>query len=89
VVIEDADALAGRLGRGVARVRALGPVGSRLWIESAATGVEIDDSPVVGNGRIELPRWVREQAVSVTLHRYGNVRDRQSPEVPAVVATSI
>ena len=89
VVVEPDGTLAGRLGAGIDRLRALGPVDNRLWLEAAATGVEIDDSPVVATGRVELLRWVREQAVSVTLHRYGNVRDRTSPEAPAVVATAV
>lgn len=35
--------------------------------------IYVDDRPVVRNGRIELLRYVREQAVSTTLHRYGNL----------------
>jgi RHH-type proline utilization regulon transcriptional repressor/proline dehydrogenase/delta 1-pyrroline-5-carboxylate dehydrogenase len=31
------------------------------------------DAPLSTHGRIELTRWVREQSVSETLHRYGNV----------------
>lgn len=33
----------------------------------------VDDRPVVGDGRIELLRYVREQAVSRTRHRFGNL----------------
>jgi len=33
----------------------------------------LDDRPVVTDGRIELARYLREQAVSRTLHRFGNL----------------
>jgi hypothetical protein len=28
---------------------------------------------VTGHGRVELPRWLREQALSLTQHRHGRV----------------
>jgi RHH-type proline utilization regulon transcriptional repressor/proline dehydrogenase/delta 1-pyrroline-5-carboxylate dehydrogenase len=31
------------------------------------------DAPVLANGRLELRWYLREQTVSRTLHRYGNV----------------
>ncbi len=31
------------------------------------------DAPVVAEGRVELTRWTREQSVTETRHRYGNV----------------
>ena len=33
----------------------------------------VDDNPVVDHGRVELLRWLREQAISRTRHRYGTV----------------
>jgi len=36
-------------------------------------GLSVLDMPILANGRIELLRWHREQAVSQTLHRYGNI----------------
>ena len=33
----------------------------------------VDDRPMMLNGRIELPRYLREQAISETLHRFGNL----------------
>lgn len=33
----------------------------------------LDDRPPIGDGRIELLRYVREQTVSRTLHRFGNL----------------
>jgi RHH-type proline utilization regulon transcriptional repressor/proline dehydrogenase/delta 1-pyrroline-5-carboxylate dehydrogenase len=36
-------------------------------------GVVVDDQPITGNPHVELLRWLREQAISRTLHRFGNV----------------
>jgi RHH-type proline utilization regulon transcriptional repressor/proline dehydrogenase/delta 1-pyrroline-5-carboxylate dehydrogenase len=44
-----------------------------LWQAAVAAGVRLVDHPVVLNGRIELLPLLREQAVSETLHRLGNV----------------
>ena len=41
----------------------------------AASILIVDDNPVVDHGRIELRRWVREQVISRTRHRYGTVTD--------------
>jgi hypothetical protein len=42
------------------------------------------DAPLSSNGRLELTRWLREQSVSETLHRYGNVvRERSSSARPS------
>ena len=38
-----------------------------------AAGVVVDDQPLTGDGRVELLRWLREQAISRTTHRFGNV----------------
>ena len=44
-------------------------------LKSAAVdhGIRLHDGPVIWNARIEGPAWFREQAVSQTLHRYGNL----------------
>jgi RHH-type proline utilization regulon transcriptional repressor/proline dehydrogenase/delta 1-pyrroline-5-carboxylate dehydrogenase len=63
------------VGPGVGRVRLLAPVDEatlRSWLDA---GLDVDPSPVVGHGRIELLRWVREQAVTETRHRLGNLLD--------------
>ncbi len=41
----------------------------------AANAAEMNwiDAPLSGEGRIELTRWLREQSVSETCHRYGNL----------------
>ncbi len=38
-----------------------------------AAGLNWINAPISGVGRLELTRWMREQAVSITRHRYGNV----------------
>ena len=41
-----------------------------------AAGMRLADGPVLWNARLEWPAWYREQAVSQTLHRYGNIISR-------------
>lgn len=36
-------------------------------------GLNWINAPLVANGRIELTRWIREQSVSQTRHRYGQI----------------
>jgi len=43
------------------------------------TGIYIADAPVRMDGRIELLWYVREQSVSTSYHRYGNLGDRAVP----------
>ncbi len=74
VVAEDESELAQRLAHdGVARIRAATTVGDRLRRSAATAGVHLDSSAVSGSGRVELARWLREQSVSRTRHRYGNL----------------
>ncbi|GAB3816341.1 proline dehydrogenase family protein [Tessaracoccus terricola] len=54
------------------RVRLLGSVGS-LPDELAAMGVAAVAGPVLANGRRELLTCLREQSISRTLHRFGQV----------------
>jgi RHH-type transcriptional regulator, proline utilization regulon repressor / proline dehydrogenase / delta 1-pyrroline-5-carboxylate dehydrogenase len=66
--------LAARLGKlGVARLRALTDVGDGLAAACHRLDIAVERSPVSADGTIELPRWLREQAISRTLHRYGSV----------------
>ena len=65
-------ALAERLaGAELTKLRLLTPARDEVWAAANRAGIVVDDSPVVDHGRIELLRWVREQAVSRTCHRYG------------------
>ena len=40
---------------------------------AADHAVTVLDEPVCSVGRVELVRWLREQVVTRSLHRYGNV----------------
>jgi RHH-type proline utilization regulon transcriptional repressor/proline dehydrogenase/delta 1-pyrroline-5-carboxylate dehydrogenase len=44
-----------------------------LLTSAYEAGLNWIDAPILGCGRHELPRWLREQAVSQTKHRYGLV----------------
>ncbi|HUW87025.1 MAG TPA: bifunctional proline dehydrogenase/L-glutamate gamma-semialdehyde dehydrogenase [Candidatus Paceibacterota bacterium] len=45
-------------------------------------GVSVDSRPLAQNGLVEMPRWLLEQSVSITNHRYGNVGAGPRPHVP-------
>ncbi|MCI2265290.1 proline dehydrogenase family protein [Sediminivirga luteola] len=78
VVCDDEEFAAGLLqGRfhaeGQARVRHLGAVPAQLRGKtSARPEIALLDDPVTASGRVELRYWLKEQAVSMTLHRFGN-----------------
>ncbi|WP_300343510.1 bifunctional proline dehydrogenase/L-glutamate gamma-semialdehyde dehydrogenase [Nesterenkonia sp.] len=59
--------------RGSARIRVLGTASSQLFAAAAPhPEIALLDDPVTASGRVELRYWVKEQAVSMTLHRFGN-----------------
>jgi len=60
-------------GRSLPRLRLLGQAEEEVLLAAAACGVTVCDEPVCGHGRVELVRWLREQVVTRSLHRYGNV----------------
>jgi RHH-type proline utilization regulon transcriptional repressor/proline dehydrogenase/delta 1-pyrroline-5-carboxylate dehydrogenase len=73
-LVEDEAALAGRLaGLGCERLRALVPVSAPLRTAAHAAGIAVVDAPVTAAGRLELRHYLREQAVSRVVHRYGSV----------------
>ena len=59
--------------RGDVRLRILIPVDDDVLGSAHNAGVTIDDSPVTGIGRIDLVRFVKEQSISRTMHRYGRL----------------
>ena len=77
VVIEGAAGLAGRLASAGThdRLRVIGPCDAALRRAANAAGVAVLDAPPLANGRLELRYYLREQAVSQTVHRYGNLMD--------------
>lgn len=73
-VTESEPELAARLGAaGVERLRLLGEAGDELLAAAHAAGVAVDDTAVTHDGRVELPCWLKEQAISRTLHRHGRL----------------
>ena len=74
VVLEEADALVARLrGLGDAAVARMRLVGDEPGLRALEPQVHIDARPPVLLGRMELLRYLREQTLSQTLHRFGNV----------------
>jgi RHH-type proline utilization regulon transcriptional repressor/proline dehydrogenase/delta 1-pyrroline-5-carboxylate dehydrogenase len=57
----------------VERLRLLAPASHELLAAAHAATVAVDTRTVTHDGRIELPCWLREQAVSRTRHRHGRV----------------
>ena len=58
---------------GIQRVRVVGTCSGELRSAANEAGVHTADDPVTAEGRIELLHYLREQSVSRTTHRYGNV----------------
>ena len=76
VVEEDELALAARLdSRAYDRLRLLAPSQAALQRAAHQAQVAIIDAAPVANGRLELRAYLREQAISQTRHRYGNLMD--------------
>ncbi|MFW2383467.1 MAG: bifunctional proline dehydrogenase/L-glutamate gamma-semialdehyde dehydrogenase [Acidimicrobiales bacterium] len=55
------------------RVRIIGSVSDDLFTKCHERGIAVDTSPPSSDGFVELYRWVKEQSVSITLHRHGRV----------------
>ncbi len=55
------------------RLRVLGAVSALVRDAANAAHVPIIDAAVVSNGRLELRHYFKEQAVTQTTHRYGNI----------------
>ena len=71
---ETAATFAARLdAMAIQRVRVVGTCSRELRAAGNEAGVHIAGDPVTAEGRIELLHYLREQAVTHTTHRYGNV----------------
>ena len=71
---EDDQAFCDRVGGlGVERIRVLGEAPIELRESANRAGIHLADGPVTANGRVELLNYLKEQAVSRTLHRFGNL----------------
>ncbi len=62
------------------RVRVWAPMSTADRLAAIGVGLTVVEAPVLANGRLELRWYVREQAVSQILHRYGNVMEPAAPE---------
>ena len=57
----------------VERLRLLAPASDQLLAAAHAAGIAVDRQPVTDVGAVELPRWLKEQAISITRHRHGRL----------------
>ena len=74
---EDDGTFAARLpDLGVERVRVLGDVSREVRAGANEAGIYLADGPVTSSGRVELWYYLKEQSVSRTLHRFGNLVGR-------------
>jgi RHH-type transcriptional regulator, proline utilization regulon repressor / proline dehydrogenase / delta 1-pyrroline-5-carboxylate dehydrogenase len=64
------------------RVRLLGDPPMDVHRAAAAAEVDLIDGPVTPSGRLEVLWFLREQAVSRTLHRFGNLAGQQIGGAP-------
>jgi hypothetical protein len=82
-VIESVDAARARVAAGsVSRVRWLSAEDAGdLAVVGLDAGVSVDRRPIAGSVAVEGPRWMHEQSVCVTAHRYGNVGAGPQPKV--------
>lgn len=69
-------------GGGFDKLRLLGPADPATQAEAAALGVWVDAVPVAAQPEREILRWAREQAVSESRHRHGNVTGRRPGLLP-------
>jgi RHH-type transcriptional regulator, proline utilization regulon repressor / proline dehydrogenase / delta 1-pyrroline-5-carboxylate dehydrogenase len=73
-IVESDATLTARLRPGVCdRLRILTAVSPDVRLAALAAGIQINPTPIAPDGRVELIHWVREQALSITNHRYGRV----------------
>ena len=49
-----------------------------------ARGISLDTRPIAQRGDIEAPRWLLEQSVCITYHRYGNTNGGPKPTCPGL-----
>jgi RHH-type proline utilization regulon transcriptional repressor/proline dehydrogenase/delta 1-pyrroline-5-carboxylate dehydrogenase len=78
VTVESDEELAKRLNEVRAdKLRLLGSASDELRLAAYDAGLWVDDTAVVAHPRREALRWAREQALSETQHRHGDIIDRR------------
>jgi RHH-type proline utilization regulon transcriptional repressor/proline dehydrogenase/delta 1-pyrroline-5-carboxylate dehydrogenase len=79
VVVETEQELMARLSDlRFGRVRHVGDPSDDFHSAAWQAEVDVDDAPVTAAGRVELIHYVREQAISRTMHRFGNILEAAS-----------
>ena len=74
VMLPETDAeFAATLTPALVRVRCLAPPTPELRLAALEASVHLDDRQPIANGRLEMLHLYREQSISITLHRYGNL----------------
>ena len=58
---------------GYERLRLLGPCDDVVRRAAHEQNIAVDETAVTHDGRVELACWVREQAISRTIHRHGRI----------------
>jgi RHH-type proline utilization regulon transcriptional repressor/proline dehydrogenase/delta 1-pyrroline-5-carboxylate dehydrogenase len=59
------------------KVRFLGDISEQTKLAAVDAGLWVDSIPVACEPHRELMHWVREQSISETLHRHGNITGRR------------
>ena len=54
-------------------LRVIGPCADSILLAAQSAGLNVISAPLTACGRVELRHWMREQSVSRTLHRYGQM----------------
>jgi RHH-type transcriptional regulator, proline utilization regulon repressor / proline dehydrogenase / delta 1-pyrroline-5-carboxylate dehydrogenase len=67
----------GPVGQYFEKVRLLCDVEDAVRLAAIDAGLSVDDTPVLADPRRELQRWTREQAVSESRHRHGDITSRR------------
>ena len=60
-----------QLAREAEFLRTLTPPSDAVLSAACEAGLKWLNAPLVCDGRFELPRWLREQSIAETRHRYG------------------
>jgi RHH-type transcriptional regulator, proline utilization regulon repressor / proline dehydrogenase / delta 1-pyrroline-5-carboxylate dehydrogenase len=78
-VIEETDEVfLSRISQGrLQRIRVLEQASLTLRTTASQSGVHVIDTPVLANGRLELLHFLREVAICIDYHRYGNLGMRE------------
>jgi RHH-type transcriptional regulator, proline utilization regulon repressor / proline dehydrogenase / delta 1-pyrroline-5-carboxylate dehydrogenase len=74
---ETDDEFGARIARlGLDRLRVIGTINDVVRAAAHADGIALDERAPHPVADIELPRWLREQALSITMHRHGHITPR-------------